>query len=297
MTIVKSKHASNFTVLPNELFKSGLSLEAIGLLSYFLSLPHDWVIYKTQLHTKLNMGREKVDRVFKELQKKGYVISIKEIGDKGRFQYSHIVYDKPYNGEPPTAFAPTAEQPLLKKEILSTKEQNNIFGDTTDSIDDSVLWQEINNPPPSDPILDLPPQKPKTVRKTPDTIHHKCVDFYYQEFRPIGWGSFTTKDGAKIKSLIGKISDSLKEHKIEPTDDMVLEKFKSLMFNLPDFYKTQDLSTIDSKYYVIVNELKIKNKATENKPWLRANLSPEEHQQLTPEQKKEWARVILKVSI
>ena len=40
-----------------------------------------------------------------------------------------------------------------------------------------------------------------------------------------------------------------------------------------------------------------KSLATDSKPWLRANLSPEEHQQLTPEQKKEWARVILKVSI
>jgi hypothetical protein len=98
MSIVKSKHASNYTVLPNEIFTSGLSIEAIGMLSYFLSLPHDWVIYKTQLHTQLNMGRDKVDRIFKELHEKGYLMSVKEFNNKGQFTYNHIIYDKPFNG-------------------------------------------------------------------------------------------------------------------------------------------------------------------------------------------------------
>lgn len=129
MSIIKSKHASNYTILPNEIFTSGLSIEAIGLLSYFLSLPHDWVIYKTQLHTKLNIGREKLDRIFKELQDKGYVISVKEVNDKGQFTYSHIVYDKPYNGEPsmdkPYTEKPlTANQPLQSTNLQSTNKQS-----------------------------------------------------------------------------------------------------------------------------------------------------------------------------
>ena len=62
--IIKSKHAGNYTILPNEVFEQQLSMEAIGLLSYFLSLPSDWVIYKSQLHSQLNIGREKLDRMF-----------------------------------------------------------------------------------------------------------------------------------------------------------------------------------------------------------------------------------------
>jgi hypothetical protein len=124
MSIVKSKHASNYTVLPNKIFNDGLSIEAIGLLSYFLSLPHDWVIYKTQLHSQLNMGREKLDRVFKELQDKGYVLSVKEMNDKGQFTYNHIVYDNPYNGEPITD-KPHTEKPLTDNQLLlSTNEQS-----------------------------------------------------------------------------------------------------------------------------------------------------------------------------
>jgi hypothetical protein len=124
MSIVKSKHASNYTVLPNKIFNDGLSIEAIGLLSYFLSLPHDWVIYKTQLHSQLNMGREKLDRVFKELQDKGYVLSVKEMNNKGQFTYNHIVYDNPYNGEPITD-KPHTEKPLTDNQLLlSTNEQS-----------------------------------------------------------------------------------------------------------------------------------------------------------------------------
>ncbi len=128
MSIIKSKQASDYTVIPNKVFKSGLSIEAIGLLSYFLSLPHDWVIYKTKLHTQLNMGREKLDRVFKELQDSGYVLSVKRQQDSGRFKHEHIVYDKPYNGEPQavkpdTAFPCMADQPLLSKELTKETKQ------------------------------------------------------------------------------------------------------------------------------------------------------------------------------
>lgn len=98
MAIYKSRHASNYTVLPNHIFKSNLSLEAIGLLGYFLSLPPDWVIYKTNLHNHLNVGRDKVRKVFDELRDAGYILTIDKI-QNGIKTYEHIVYDVPYNGE------------------------------------------------------------------------------------------------------------------------------------------------------------------------------------------------------
>ena len=106
MSIVKSKHASNYTVIPNDVFKQGLSIEAIGLLMYFLSLPHDWVIYKTQLHTQLNIGSDKTDRIFKELQNAGYLLSVRSQNAKGVMEWEHVVYDKPFNGEPESIHTP-----------------------------------------------------------------------------------------------------------------------------------------------------------------------------------------------
>lgn len=128
MAIIKSKHASNYTVIPNELFKQGLSIEAIGLLTYLISLPHDWVIYKTKLHEQLNIGRDKLDRVFKELQTKGYVLSVERTNEKGLFEWEHIVYDKPYNGEPQSG-NPCSEEQLL----LSTNKQSTNYKAETSS--------------------------------------------------------------------------------------------------------------------------------------------------------------------
>lgn len=130
MSIVKSKHAGNFTVLPNEIFNQKLSIEAIGLLACLLKLPSDWVIQKSYLHVQFDMGRDKLDRVFKELQEKGFILSLKEYDDKGRFTYNHIVYDKPYNGESdripftdnPSTEKPSVVNPQLQKKELLNKE-------------------------------------------------------------------------------------------------------------------------------------------------------------------------------
>lgn len=185
-------------MLPNKIFNDGLSIEAIGLLSYFLSLPHDWVIYKTQLHSQLNMGREKLDRVFKELQDKGYVLSVKEMNDKGQFTYNHIVYDNPYNGEPITE-NPHTEKPLTGNQLLlSTNEQSTKLKSKEDKerLFD-VFWDLYDKKVEKDACkkkflkLDLPviekilqvvpnyvsTTPDKQYRKNPETwINNKCWD-------------------------------------------------------------------------------------------------------------------------
>lgn len=115
MAIVKSKQAGNFTILPNELFKSKLSLESIGLLAYLLSLPPDWVLYKTTLHTHLSVGKHKLNTAFTELTNAGYIVTYKVIDDKSKqFAYKHFVYDKPQLKKPYPENLCTAE-PIIEK--------------------------------------------------------------------------------------------------------------------------------------------------------------------------------------
>jgi hypothetical protein len=203
MAIIKSKHSSNYTVLPNEIFKAGLSIDAIGLLSYFLSLPHDWVIYKTQLSDQLSLGREKLDRIFKELQTAGFVISVKKHDETGKISYDHIVYDIPFNGEPHTGLPHTAEPSTVKPltaepltanpQLLSTKELstnkqskhnkvNISFGEFWDMYDKKVgdkgglekKWLKLTDAERSEIMLYLPKYKTtqpdKKFRKNPDTF-------------------------------------------------------------------------------------------------------------------------------
>ena len=95
--IVKSKSTDRFTSIDNEIIRNvDLSLEERGLLIYLLSMKSDWVIYKTTLHTRVGETKGTIDRVFKGLQAKGYIISLKVINELGRFEgWNHVVYDNP----------------------------------------------------------------------------------------------------------------------------------------------------------------------------------------------------------
>jgi hypothetical protein len=135
--IIKSKHASNYTVIPNEIFKSGLRLDSIGVLAYLLSLPHDWVIYKSDINNTFKIGKEKMRAIFKDLEEKGYLISVMKHGEDGRISYEHVVYDKPFNSEPPpeepssekpsSGFPSTDNTPLLNTNIPSTNKQKKLY--------------------------------------------------------------------------------------------------------------------------------------------------------------------------
>ena len=127
--IIKSRTTERFTTLPNEVIKSkDLSLEDKGLLSYLLSLPSDWVIYKQNLYNSLPDKKGTIDRSFKSLQKKGYILSVKVHDQKtGRFiGWNHVVYDIPAEVEKiQQSENPTSENteigesaPILKTNVL-----------------------------------------------------------------------------------------------------------------------------------------------------------------------------------
>lgn len=150
MAIYKSKLASNYTVLPNEIFSKGLSLEAIGLLSYLLSLPNEWVVYKTKLHNNFNCGRDRIDRIFNELRDAGYIISVKKHDENGKITYEHIVYDKPFNGEPlqiePFTENPiTVEPALINTNIKNTNKKNKEIVPLSDfNLEKFIEWFNSN---------------------------------------------------------------------------------------------------------------------------------------------------------
>ena len=127
--IIKSKTTERFTTLPNEVIKSkDLSLSEKGLLSYLLSLPADWVIYKQNLYNSLPDKHGTIDKAFKCLQERGYILSVR-VHDKttGKFiGWNHVVYDIPAENDknrlsetPTSAFTDIGESaPILKTNVL-----------------------------------------------------------------------------------------------------------------------------------------------------------------------------------
>jgi hypothetical protein len=111
-----------------------------GFLCYLLSLPSDWIIYKVNLYKNLPDPKGTIDSLFKSLQDKGYIVSVRIVNsDTGKFiGWNHIVYDEPTDNDfyrsrdlPKSDFTDIGETaPILSTNntILNT---NNIVNNST----------------------------------------------------------------------------------------------------------------------------------------------------------------------
>ena len=96
--IIRSVEATpnNYTPLSNKLLQNNnLSLDTRGLLCYLISLPKGWVIYKHNIQKQLGFGRKKMDRMWSEAKKGGYLESDKFREPDGTWNYIYTISDVP----------------------------------------------------------------------------------------------------------------------------------------------------------------------------------------------------------
>ncbi|PEB12966.1 hypothetical protein [Bacillus thuringiensis] len=93
-TVIKRRHTAQYAQIHNNPLQNDLvDLRAIGLLSHLMSLPSDWVIYKTQLYKKFS--RKNIDAAWKELASKNYIIGFNCYID-GKKKSFYSVSDIPF---------------------------------------------------------------------------------------------------------------------------------------------------------------------------------------------------------
>ena len=97
----KKTGKSRYTPVSNEILQSKtLTPEEKSILVHLLSLPEDWVTYKTVIWKDMNMGRDRFDKHWKGLVSKGYIISVKVIKPNGQFAgYDHEIVEEPIHPE------------------------------------------------------------------------------------------------------------------------------------------------------------------------------------------------------
>ena len=144
--IVKGKRKHDFAIIPNEIAQSKeLTMEEKGMLCFLLSLPENWVLYKKNLYDQMPDGKHAVDRVFKSLQKKGYVLSCRQIDvATGRMDgWNHIVYDSPQitqEADSPTSGFPVLGETRQSGNIDIYKETNNNKETITYTYSFELFW-------------------------------------------------------------------------------------------------------------------------------------------------------------
>ena len=86
MSFRRSSRNQNFTVVYNEVAQHDtMTMEARGLLLFMLSLPEDWEYHKKWLQDQCpGWGREKLAKILKELEQKGYLIRTTKRSEDGK---------------------------------------------------------------------------------------------------------------------------------------------------------------------------------------------------------------------
>jgi hypothetical protein len=132
MSVVRRRHNSDFTVIPNRVMDDKrLSLEAKGLQCWLLARPDDWAFKLALIGPLLGLGRDKMERLFRELIEAGYVDRIQERTDGRWGPVEYCVFDEPQSfakqisgtveaetvAHQDTAATPHPEKPVPEKPV------------------------------------------------------------------------------------------------------------------------------------------------------------------------------------
>jgi hypothetical protein len=151
MSIVRvAKKDQPFTMIANTTLQdTTISLDAKGVLVWLISKPEDWTVYKKHLQKTFGIGRERMDRIFDELEQARYVRSRRLRMPDGTFQWEWVVHEIPFQEAPLSAYpAPgepaTGNPTSTKIDITKDRHTKTNAGQEADDAFDPTC-QELND--------------------------------------------------------------------------------------------------------------------------------------------------------
>ena len=108
------------------LYSRDISLKAKGLYTYMQSKPDGWQFSATRIALECKEERGAIEAGLKELEEAGYLTRSKQQDKQGRWEWVHVLADKPVLEKPvlenPASDNPALENPAYKQEGLNNKE-------------------------------------------------------------------------------------------------------------------------------------------------------------------------------
>ena len=120
MAILRHRHSTEFTVIPNSIFKDkNLNLKDIGLLCFLIHLPDDWEFTVNGLVAVLpNDGKDSITKSLKRIEDAGYIRREQErLGDGTMSRAVWIVSDTPLTENPSAVNHPQTKKENNKEQI------------------------------------------------------------------------------------------------------------------------------------------------------------------------------------
>ena len=125
MAVFRVNKDEDFTIMKNYHFREkDMSLKAIGLLSFMLSLPKDWDYSIAGLVAMRKENVTAIRSTLRELEKFGYLKVTKTKNDKGQFEYIYDIFEAPKREKPYAENLYVAKSYIENKLQLNTNKQN-----------------------------------------------------------------------------------------------------------------------------------------------------------------------------
>lgn len=242
-----------------------MSLQAVGLICYILSLPDDWKIRKTELSSHFTNGRDSTIKAFNDLMRAGYIVK-KDIKVNGKFAgVEYLVYDEPVNVSPftekPETEKPEPENPSLQRTNDTKKEVTKLVSSKEET--SSPNFKDKNFSPEGG-------GSGSGAEKNP--FFTGAMKIYYDWFKDLNDEppKIDAGDGKALKEIIKHLKTSAKNREPGISDEKllstVLNGFAHIFKNwglMDAFYRKQvKLTQINSNLTNIINEIKNGTKKT-----------------------------------
>lgn len=134
MSTMRRVHTKNFTVLGNDvLCDETLSAEALGVICYLIGRPNGWVLMPGHLASRFACGRDRMQRIIKELAEAGYIRKNRprDPVTKAFLPAEYIILDSKTDPLPENTVAGASDEKAIDGEpltgnppLLNTEEQN-----------------------------------------------------------------------------------------------------------------------------------------------------------------------------
>lgn len=128
--IKRSKHTSDYTVIPNAIMEDkDLSCECLGMLTYLIGKPSNWKIQAEFLGKRFGWGKTKVYTILKKLIDAGYVTRKANIVNGLKRGSEYTVYDTKLAEKPHCSQIRTSEAPIVRESerIISNNNLSYIY--------------------------------------------------------------------------------------------------------------------------------------------------------------------------
>ncbi len=241
-----------FTVIPQTITRSDLSLKERGLLLTLLSLPNGWEYSIKGLSCILPEGRDSIRATVTSLEKKGYLLRIKTQDEKGLFQYDWEVFTEPQAKALEEANKPTVQGKAVNRVsgINHPVTENPLVEIAQKQTEDFVDYPLTEKPALDNPTLENPTQLNTKELNTKDKdddnrAGNNPKKLFADRNRRVLTGYKWTPDSEVVYMLLNKLLEIT-----AVTDKAFFKKLISVnedaLFRIYDSFCSKGLSNISS---------------------------------------------------